>query len=151
MYQELGYDIAEVMPSAVETGLFVSLFTAQQPTGDMGPSGAPTGAVTNVTGLINIACTAPPESDMSIQATETKALGDITASELHHVLLDSYYPALDNGWRGDEANGTGAYQALISDNDGSGNPINAVVYDILGVESDSQRQMTRVRVRLSTV
>jgi hypothetical protein len=96
---------------------------------------------TAVAGLTNIACTAPPESTGSITATETRALEEITSAELHHVLLAGYFPTLDAGWRGENSDDKGAWIALI---DGFN-------YEITGVESDSQSQMTRVRVKLATV
>ena len=149
MYQDLGYDIENVMPEAVATGLFVSLFTAQQPRPTQGPTGAVAFDYIDVDPFVNIPCTAPPESPSSITATEVRALQEITSSELHHVLLNGYYPDLDAGWRGE--NTSGAWICSIADNDGSGNPINPVQYEISGVESDSQRTQTRVRVKLATV
>ena len=132
--------IAQVMPAAVESGLFVSLFTAQEPVPTIGPTGAVEFDYTDVAGLVNIPCMAPPESPGSITATEVLALEEITASELHHVLLNGYYPALDAGWRGENSDGKGAWIARI---DGFN-------YEISGVESDSQSVMTRVRVKLAT-
>lgn len=134
MNQSLIPDIEAVMPAVIATGLLVSLFTAQAPSGVLGPTGAPDGSYVNVAGLVNIACTAPPPSEARIQATETKALAEIASAELHHVLLDAWYSALDLGWR-----------------DGWRAVVDGVAYDILGVESDSQMQMTRVSIRLETV
>jgi hypothetical protein len=122
------------MPEVIATGLLVSLFTAQMPSGNLGPSGAPDGLYIDVAGLVNIRCTAPPPSDARIQATEIKQLADISAAEMHHVLLDAWYPALDNGWR-----------------DGWRCVVDSVAYDIMGVESDSQMRMTRVMIKLVTV
>ena len=133
--------IQGVMPAALATGLFVSSFTAQEPRPTQEANGAISFDYVNVSGLENIACTAPPESPSSITATEVRALEEITASELHHVLLNGYYPTLDAGWRGENADGKGAWIALI---DGT-------QYEISGVESDSQSQMTRVRVKLASV
>lgn len=139
--------IQGVMPAALATGLFVSLFTAQQPVPNIGETGAlgdgPTDYV-DVVGLVAIPCTAPPISTDAIQATEVRALEEITAAELHHVLLNGYYPALDLGWRGDQPNSTGAWIARIAWGDQMFN------YTISGVESDSQSQMTRVKVKLAT-
>ena len=132
--------IAQVMPAAVASGLFVSLFTAQEPVPTIGPTGAVEFDYTDVAGLVNIPCMAPPESPGSITATEVLALEEITASELHHVLLNGYYPALDAGWRGENSDGKGAWIARI---DGFN-------YEISGVESDSQSTQTRVRVKLAT-
>jgi len=133
--------IAGVMAQALETGLFVSLFTAQEPVPTVGPTGQVLFSYVNVAGLVNIPCMAPPESPSSITATEVRALTEITSAELHHVLLNGYYPTLDAGWRGENSDGKGAWIALI---DGFN-------YEITGVESDSQSQITRVRVKLATL
>ena len=121
------------MPQAIATGLFVSLFTAQKPSGNLGPSGAPDGTYVNVSGLVDIPCTAPPPSDARIQATEVRELEVIISSQLKHVLLNGYYPALESGIQS-------GWQAII---DGT-------TYICLGAESDSQGQLTRVEVKIST-
>jgi hypothetical protein len=129
----LSYEIQAVMPQVIATGLLVSLFTAQSPSNVFGPTGAADGGYSNVAGLVNIPCTAPPPSDSRIQAVEVKNMQEIASSELHHVLLNSWYPQLDLGWRD-------GWRAVVDSYD----------YDILGVESDSQMQMTRVTIRLVT-
>ena len=126
------------------SGLLSSLCTCQAPSGVFDDSGAPDGNYVDVSGLVNIPCTAPPPSDARIQATEVRALAEITAAELHHVLLDNYYPAIDLGWRG-------GWRLMLGDNDGEGNLINGFAYDIMGVESDSQEQLTRIEVKLATL
>ena len=102
--------IQGVMPAAILTGCFVSLFTAQEPVPTVGPTGAVAFDYVNVSDstLIDVPCTAPPPSPASITATEVRALEEITASELHHVLLNGYYPQLDAGWRGENVDGKGA-------------------------------------------
>ena len=130
----ISISIAGVMPAVRATGLLVSLFTAQAPTGALDASGVPTGAFADVAGLVNIACTAPPKSEAKIVANETKQRFQIGSLEVKHVLLDAYYPTLDAGWRA-------GWRCLI---DGT-------VYDIDGVEHDSQGQMSRVAVRLGSV
>lgn len=137
--------VANVMPLANASGLFVSLFTAQEPDGVFGQTGAPSGSYVDVAGLVDIPCTAPPETQGSIQATEVRALEEITSSELHHVLLNGYYPTLDQGWRGELADATGAWICQIT---WKGEPY---AYNIMGVESDSQSTQTRVKVKLATV
>ena len=132
--------IQNVMAAAIQTGLFVSLATFQAPSQDFDSAGAWDGTWTNVSGLVGIPCTAPPPSDARIQATENRALAEITASEWHHVLLDAWYPALDAGWRGD-GTPAGAWRVLID----------GFAYEISGVESDSQSQMTRLTARLTTI
>jgi hypothetical protein len=133
--------IAGVMPAAIATGLFVSLFTAMEPVPTIGPTGAVEFDYTPVSGLIDIPCIAAPESPANIVATEVRALTEITASEIRHVLLDAWYPQLDAGWRGENSDDKGAWIATI---DGFN-------YEISGVESDSQTTQTRVKVTLATV
>ncbi len=132
--------IAQVMPAAIATGLFVSLATFQSPSQDFDSAGAWDGTWANIAGLVSIPCTAPPVSDSRISATENRELSEIVASEWLHVLLDDYYPTLNDGWRGD---GTpqGAWRMLI---DGT-------AYEIQGVESDSQMTQTRVTARITTI
>jgi hypothetical protein len=133
--------IAGVMPAAIATGLFVSLFTAMEPVPTIGVTGAVEFDYTPVSGLVNIPCIAAPESPANIVATEVRALTEITASEIRHVLLDAWYPQLDAGWRGENNDDKGAWIAQI---DGFN-------YEISGVESDSQTTQTRVKVTLATV
>lgn len=130
MKQGLDYDIASVVPAAVNTGRFVSLCTIQQPSGTFGASGAPDGTFTNVAGMVNIACMSAPVSNLRIIATEEKTLAEILATKPRHVLLAGYYPTIQTN-----------YRAVV---DGT-------AYDILGVESDSQAQMTRLMVRLASL
>ncbi len=135
MNQAISYELDGIMPAVIATGLLVSLFTAQYPSTVLGGTGAPDGTYTNVLGLVDIACTAPPYAfgDSSIRADEMKAVPEIAAAGFLHVLLDSVYPLLNAGWRG-------GWRCVID----------GVNYDILGVESDSQGKMTRVSVRLVT-
>ena len=133
--------ISGVMAEVIATGLMVSLFTAQEPRPTQAGNGAITFDYVNVAGLINIPCIAAPESPANIVATEVRALTEITASEIRHVLLDTWYPQLDAGWRGEAADGKGAWIASID----------GFQFEISGVESDSQTQMTRVKVKLATV
>jgi len=139
----LVYAIDYVMTAARASGLFSNLFTALTPDGTFGDTGAPSGNYVAVSGLENIACKAAVET--AIEATEVRALEEITASELHHVTLDAYYPALDDGWRGEGLNATGAWICQVQ--------WAGVWYrfNIIGVESDSETQMTRVRIKLATV
>lgn len=141
MNQSISVAIDMVMPAALQSGLFVSLFTAMEPVPTIGPTGAVEFNYTPVAGLANIACMSAPPSSARIQSTEVRALEDITAAELHHVLLNGWFPTLDAGWRGENSDGKGAWIAQI---DGYN-------YEISGVESDSQSIMTRVTVKLATI
>lgn len=132
MYQGLGYDIADFMPTAVASGLFVSSCSIQQPDGLFIDAGQPSGSFVPVAGLQNIACMAPPQSEAKIIADESKSLEKIEAFSVLHILLDAYYPGVEygvgRGWR-----------AIV---DGA-------AYDLLGAEHDSQGTMTRLAVRFS--
>jgi hypothetical protein len=133
MLQTLTRDISNVMVEANRIGLFVSLCTVQQPDGVFGASGAPSGNHLPVSGLVNIICQLSPPTDSTIRATEVKSLEEILREGFRHLLLNGYYPQMtpDNqipqGW-----------QAVVD----------GVTYEILGVEHDSQQQMTRLQVRL---
>jgi hypothetical protein len=129
-----------VMSSAISSGLFVSLATIQAPSQDFDSAGAWDGTYADVPGLVDIPCMAPPPSDARIQATENRALEEIASSEWHHVLLNGWYPTIDEGWRGD-GTPAGSWRMMID-----GYP-----YEIAGVESDSQTQMTRLTARLTTI
>lgn len=130
----MAYSIAAVMPAALATGLFVSLCTIQQPDGALIDAGQPSGNFVNVAGLVNLKCMDAPASDIRVQATEHKSVENIQNFSPMHVLLQGYYPQIETGV------GKG-WRALID----------GVALDILGVESDSQRQMTRMEVRTSAI
>lgn len=126
------YSIAGVMPAALATGLFVSLCTIQQPDGLLIGAGEPSGNFVNVAGLVNLKCMNAPLSDSKVSADEKKTEQDIQDFSPTHVLLQGWFPAIE----------TGISQGWIAVIDG-------VATDILGVESDSQKQMTRLEVRTS--
>jgi hypothetical protein len=128
----LGYTLDAVMPTALATGLFDSLCTIQQPDGVLIQAGQPSGNFINVAGLVNLPCMAPPKSDARVTATEVKTEQDIQSFSDLHVLLNAWYPQIEEG----VADG---WKAVI---DGQ-------QYDITGAESDSQGRMTRMVVRFS--
>jgi hypothetical protein len=127
--QGFSYELEAVMPMALDTGLFVSLCTIQQPSGNLGVSGAPDRTYVNISGLVDIPCTSAPTSIGSISATERKSVSEIQQSNANHVLLGGHYPQIENG------SGQG-WRAVID----------GINYDLLGAESDSQGQMTRIEV-----
>ncbi len=63
MYQGFDIEIANVMPLAIQTGRFTSLFTALQPPTAQGVTGNIVGDWTPITGLVNIPCDASPLND----------------------------------------------------------------------------------------
>ena len=141
--------VQAVLPAALALGSFVSLATLQAPDGVFTPAGAASGKFVDVAGLQNIVCMSSVPASSTIQATEVRALEEITASELHHVILNGYYPQIDQGWRGD-GTPTGQWRIVVGDNI-AGELTNGFAYQIMGVESDSQNQMTRIKIRLGTV
>ncbi len=129
-YQGLSYEIASVMPLAIATGLFASLCSAFAPTGDLTGSGAPAGTYAAVSGLQDIPCMNAPTSEIRITANEAKSPKEVLATNSNHVLLAGYFPAFTDG-------ADAGWQVHI---DGT-------VYDLLGVEFDSQSTQTRLNVR----
>lgn len=126
--------IQKVMPAARATGLFVSLATFQSSDFSDFPDGFYSGNYQDVPGLVNLPCTAPPQSELRILAKEVKTTQLITDMAPLHVLLDKFYPTLDAGWRI-------GWRVVI---DGT-------IFDLQGVEHDSQSQMSRVLVLEVTV
>ena len=131
--------IAGVMPAAIATGMFVSLATFQVPSGAIFANGMPDGTFVDVAGLVGIKCQNAPSGGAggNIQAKQVKAETEDTFLNMSHVLLAGFYPDAETAWR---MGGRMIVDGLIYANG-----------DILGVESDSQSQMTRVEVRVATV
>lgn len=133
MHQSIDYDIAGAIGLAAnpEAAQFTSLCTIQSPNNVLGPSGQPDlTQYTDVTGMVAIPCKSAPVSNIRIQATEVKALAEIMSAQLRHILLAGYFP--------DIANHT-EWRAVVD----------GVAWDILGAESDSTYQMTRLEVKLA--
>ncbi len=133
-YSPIAAGIAGVMPIVRATGLLVSLATFQSPDAADFPDGFYSGNYQDVPGLVDLPCMSAPISVDSFNADESKALPQITSSAARHVLLDGFYPAAVDGWRE-------GWQIVV---DGQS-------FDVLGVEGDSQSQMTRVRITDVTI
>lgn len=127
-------DITGIMAEVIATGLLVSSCTIQAPSGTLTASGAPDGLYANVSGLVSIRCISAPVGPMSSRSKEERTEEQITDLGGNHVLLEGYYPTLEAGWRD-------GWRAVIDGTD----------YDLQGVESDSQGQMTRLKVTLVTI
>lgn len=123
-----------IMPLAIARGLFVSLCTAQAPTGGKSADGQPDNTFANVSGLVNIPCIDAVMSTGAIAATEVKGLEDIESKAFRHVTLNGYYPQFivgqPQGWR------------VIVD---------GIVYDLMGAEQDSMTTQTRLHLELVTL
>lgn len=126
MRQGIEFDVESVMPAALATGLFSSTCTIQTPSTAVTGAGQWAGQFTNLAGHVNLRCMAPPLGDQQrIAAMERKSTGQVTDFTYLHILLEGYYPAIQPKMRA---------------------VIDGVNYDIAAVESDSQRQMTRMEV-----
>lgn len=134
MYQGLSQEIAAVMKEARATGLFVSVCTVQQADGGFTASGFPDGGFTNISGVVNIPCTAPPPSVARVQASENKQVDGVQSLVPAHVLLNGYYPQVPFA-----TTTRPALRAVIDGNN----------FEVMGVEHDSQKQMTRLAVRVA--
>lgn len=119
------------MESVAEVDLFTSLCTIMAPPATL-TVGAPIGPYTPVPGLINIPCLKASPSPLRVQGTEVKSIEEQQSIQPWHVLLNDYYAALD---------GHTEYQAVID----------GIDFDVLGVEHDSQMQMSRLSVREVTL
>jgi hypothetical protein len=142
MYQGIASDFPQIMTEMSATGLFaLATCTIQQPNLTQDSDGAPLSyPPTNVAGLIDIPCMQAVLSASAIQATEVKALAEIMDKQLKHVLLSGYYPQiLATQWA----------QINVLNLDGS--IALSITMDILGVESDSQTSMTRLKLQLVEV
>ena len=144
-YQGLAYELAEVMPEANRTGLFITtLCTVELPSGNVGGSGAPDGLFVDLAGVVGIECMSAPPSSARIQATDVKSLEEIMSIGLRHVLLMGYFPQI-----------VGAVQAgaraVLTTFDADGNLVDTTAYDVLGAEADSQIQMTRMELKFASI
>ena len=145
MYQGLGIELAQVMPAALGTGLFVSLASFVKPIQTQGATGNSIGGYTPIAGLQNIPCMNAPERTGAAgnSSNEKRTPAYIEAERGRAVLLDAYFPTLDTGFT------TGAglgWQVSITD---PGTP--AQMYIFLGGEGDSQHTQTRCRLQLVTL
>lgn len=131
MNQSIQYEVDAVMPAAVGSGLMVSSCNIQQRTNTVSATGQPNLTTwVNIPGLQNIQCqlsiqrvTMPNQS-----ATMRKAEELDTETQLH-LLLSGHYPQILQ-----------QNQAVV---DGT-------AYEIMAVESDSQKVQTRLAVRVWT-
>jgi hypothetical protein len=134
--QSIQSDIAQFMPIAVASGLFVSLATVTKPPTGQGPTGnPPAGPYTPVSSaLTNIQCMDAPPSIARIQATEMKDVAEIMSKGFRHVLLAKCFLDAPD-WSGL------AYRVIVD----------GIEYDLLGAENDSQLTQTRVDLQLVSI
>ncbi len=143
MFQGLYDEIERVVQEAIFSGLPVSTCTVQQPNGAFVGAGQPSGGWTPIAGVIGIQCMdAPISTGEHLKADEQKAIPEIQSRIFRHVLLMGFYgdkiPWGNEGQRP-------ALQAVITGPDGV-----PVTYELVGVESDSQQQTTRLALHQVT-
>lgn len=124
----------DVMIEVKDSGLFVSLCTIEQTSGTLTASGFPDGTFTAIAGLSNIPCMRAPVSMSFIRASEEKREPGIETLEPVHILLNGYYPAIPQ---------------LTSTRPSLRAVVDGINYEVMGVEHDSQQQMTRLLARVA--
>ena len=141
MNQGIQTAIDQVMPAALQTGLFVkATVTFQTPldtSAGFTQTGFPTGAYVDVPGLTDLQAMVAPTSILRVSGNTIKSLSEQEALNSSHVLLGGYYPDAEDAWR---AGGRAVINGLTYENN-----------DILAVESDSQKTQTRMAVRVVTI
>ncbi len=143
--QSLQYELNAFMAQVVASGLMQSLVTFQERVSTLGPTGAPDQSYTNISGLVDILCTVPPNSATNIRANEKKTPREILSNAQHIVVLHAYYPQVEAGWRD-------GWRCIVSDVDQiTGDKTNPFTYDILGVDANATGQTTRILVQFATV
>jgi hypothetical protein len=127
----MNYPLSQIMPQAFAAGWFPSLATLQTLVQDQGPTGNPTGAWSNVTGVVDIPCKDAPPSVARVQATEMKDVAEILAKGLRAVLLNQCFV--------DAPSWAGMTARMVVD---------GITYEVLGAENDSELIQTRVGLQL---
>ncbi len=144
MNQSLALNFAGVVQAVVDAGLMVSTITVKAPPTTLDATGAPAGAYTDVSGLVDIQCMdAPDNTGSSLSAWEKNETMQVESFAWRHVLLDGYYALLspEKNW------GDVGWKAVVT------NTITGEVqtYDIRGAEADSHQSQTRLCLRMVNV
>lgn len=133
MNQSLQFDLSAPIAAVTAAGLFSSLCTVKQatnvPNAETGQVDLTDAGFTNI--ITDVPCMRAPFNPVRIMA-DSKATPTMSEEfNPFHLLLNGYYPQVP------EALNSPAQLLVI---------IDGVQHDILGVESDSQKQMTRLHV-----
>lgn len=137
MYQGTSQIFGAVVPAVLASGIVNSLATFQAPSGVLTADGSPDGTYIDVAGYVGIRCMDAATSNSTISAKERKTETEIESDNTEHVWLAGFYP---------EIAGHTEWQVIVTDAGG-----NAITYDVLGAENDSQAKTTRVLVQKATV
>lgn len=129
MNQAALFNLTDTLTGAKTAGLFTSLCTIKRPARNVDALGqVDLTTVTAVAGLSNIPCMRSVLSEYKPNPYyETKTEGQINQLNINHVLLNGYYTGI---LQGDQA------------------VVDGIPLEVLNVESDSQRIMTRLAVRV---
>jgi len=117
------------MLSSLESTFYASTCTIQEATETRDDYGQPIPVWANVAGLVNLPCSFAPISPGSPVAAEVKRSDGTIVIATHHIALSGLYTSILPTMR-----------AVVL----------AVNYDILAVEFDSHRAMTRLRCEIVT-
>jgi hypothetical protein len=127
MNQTTNLGLGSVLTAVEDAGLFSSLCTIQS------PSQAPDALgqqnltnYTNRTGLVDIPCMNAPGFIPDVRGGEMMLPGWTSEQNSFHVLLDGYYPSINQKDRA---------------------VIDGIALEVMSVESDSQKIMTRMSCR----
>lgn len=127
MNQSLTAEFDQVIPTALASGVFASLCTIKAPTQSLDGLGqVDLSDYVAVPGMVDIPCMKPPLMIRRMSGLEVRRADAIAQQSTFHVLLAGYYPAIEQ-----------KQQAKV---DGTG-------YEIMTVEFDSQRRMTRLALQ----
>ena len=136
MNQSLDYELSQVMPQAVETGLFIALASfldriggdtpQQDGMGQLDNTLVPVAGLQNITAMFGVARNSPaflPDEGQRLPS-------NFTEEPMFHLLLDGYYPAV-----------LPRFVVQIAGD--------ATLYEITPgtVQSDSQQTQTRCKLR----
>lgn len=126
------YPLQRYQAESYNAGMYPSSGTLQQvPAAPQGATGNPSGAWTDVSGVVNIPCRDAPPSTARVQATEMKDVAEIMAKGLRHVELNQCF--IDAPfWAGV----------------GSRFIVDGITYEVLGAENDADLTQTRMDLQL---
>lgn len=135
MNQSLNYDLTATVAAVRAANLYSSCVTVRQATNIpdvVGQVDLTSAGFADIAGAVAVPCMRAPISPARIYADETKFQNSVESLNVFHLLLDGYYAQVPEA----EAS-LATLQAVVD----------GVTHEVLGVESDSQKTMTRLKIR----
>jgi len=127
MNQTTNLSLGAVLTAVEDAGLFSSLCTIQSPSQAPDALGQQNlSTFTNRSGMVDIPCMKAPEFIPNVRGGEMMLPGWTSEHNSFHVILDGYYPTINQKDRA---------------------VIDGIPLEVMSVESDSQRIMTRMSCR----